>query len=357
MIVEQERQELKDYQVDDGMIFELTGRKPDERWFVPHGEKCALVADAQAQAPKALDTLISQHLRYVYKNYVLVEEIRERPDLDAAEVMDIGYLAIIESVMRANPESPDLSTELARDIGGFMDKLLMETKLLPSISDTENPVASRMVYRPRNNADFVDAVDPIDPHNINETLRSQDRSQALESIENEAWPELARKFLANLIEKLSQPEARAISLLFGLDGEGERTHAEIAKLLNVSSGKADKIKYQAEEKLRALGATPGASLCREPGVFDENTNMGLLRDPVLALQKWVAEAAQQYKEVDEAMAIAQSRRPGAERPSTKATSRSDPIQPEPSLARRVWTPEQTAKQAAWLREIAAKKEH
>ncbi len=263
-------QKPKGYQANDQAILELTGIEPDERHFIPLTEQRLLLKDAQdphLEGSEAVEILISQHLRQVY-TYVEMDAVKSRLDLDDAEVMQIGYLAIIEAAMEANPDGKQVNSNLVNSIGRHMGKLLIGSKLLPNISDFGNAL-----QLPKEEEDFADNIQPMEPEKAAEqSLSVQDRTIPVPSIENEVWPRLAGLTIRECLENLSYREEELMKMLFGLESKNgeEKTLNEAGQTFSVSTERVRQIR---ETTLRVLRRDARGYL--DPNILDGHINEGL----------------------------------------------------------------------------------
>jgi RNA polymerase sigma factor (sigma-70 family) len=261
-----------DYKANDDYILQLTRLTPRKSWSMSETEQHRLVGEIQAGSPEAMQTLISQRLRWIYGFAQEHPELQERHDLELADIMQIGCLAVIEAAYRITVNDDQTTrSKLYLAIPLDMGTQLAQSKLVPTISKSNEAepvyfVDGRDEYRHR----VLDLATSVED-GVLELLLSELRYQP-EQTSHERAQDIYDDRVVPLLEQLSHRQRQIIEMRYGIDRERPLLLSEVARHFNVTKQLIQKAQKEALIELQTSDL-----LKDEPasGLDDDTTNYGL----------------------------------------------------------------------------------
>lgn len=180
------------------------------------------------------------------------EELDQRFDIEQEDIMQIGVLAVLESLERIDANH-EYMNEYVYMTGGVI-KNIAKTKLIPSIriggylpvySASHNDFSEEAV-----NDRIKDRAEPIGLIAELEPLIAPGRAEDWPKLEIQDDTEL-EVAIAEAMTFLTARERTIVEMFYGLNGTAERQPSEIASELGITYGNAKVIKHRAIKKLRA----------------------------------------------------------------------------------------------------------
>lgn len=248
----------------DQYIFELTGIQPDPRYHIPLEETRQLVRDTQVGDTEAMERLIARRLVWIYESYATRDELKERYDLEPADIMQIGSLATIEAAKTINADTPVINELLHNKTPYIMGRLIVQAKLLPTI--TENGHKVKRAFEEDEKARMIDKIVAIGDGSDVATLIARDRSVTVPSPHELAERRIAQTIIRNHLGALPPREKSIIEARFGLgrfspeeeeradapDTFGSMTLQEVGENMKIYRSRIWQIQILAQTKLGVL---------------------------------------------------------------------------------------------------------
>lgn len=227
----------------DERIFEMTGVRPDPRYFMPLDETVGLIKSVQSGDPEAMQALAASKLAWVYDKFAQKPEVAARLDYEMEDLLQLGALATIEGAYKVkldSPTSPDL--QLRNNIVRVMHRTMMQGKLAPSV----NPTNGVKVYEAQGGEEYklADTAECVGEPKLSELIES-DRTAEPSTIE------IREVNLPSLLKVLNAKELATIKRLFGLESE-EKSLREVGRELGISGERVRQIKEVALNKMEVF---------------------------------------------------------------------------------------------------------
>lgn len=231
----------------DQHILEMTGIRPHPG-NVPAEETRRLIQGIHDGDPNAMENLIASRLTWAYDKFAQLEEVQRRSDLSLEDIMQIGSLATIEAALKLNPDGLNIDEVLQNKVPYEMGKLIVRSKLLPSVSENGPKIANAKY--PSDRSRMIDEASPVGDEKkvaeqgvLHESLIDTD-------MEEEAMTNIAYERLWEAVWSLDDDRQReVIAHSFGLVG-APMSHGAIGKKLNVSGQTIRRVEAAALALLR-----------------------------------------------------------------------------------------------------------
>lgn len=234
------------YNETSEQIFKLTGIKPDERYHIPVEEQRLIIEDVQAGDPAAMETLISQRLRWMYEKFLPKPEIQERFDLEPEDVMQLGALAVIEAAKKVDPNSKNVSSDLRRQTATILGNLVMEEKLVPSVTEDENSRASYNAAKDESR--MTDSVDLLPDSELIAAIE-EDRTAVPQSVEREVFEKEIEISLKEALKYIHPRHREVLEQRFGITTQHPQTLDGVGRKINVTRETVRRIENDALKRL------------------------------------------------------------------------------------------------------------
>jgi RNA polymerase sigma factor (sigma-70 family) len=206
----------------DRQIIDAIGIEPDPRYFIPKEEIRELIRGTKAGDAEAMERLVATRLHWIYDTYTSMTEVRERRDLDVADIMQMGALATLEAGRSIDDESPIANTLLHSKIPPIMGALLVKSKLVPTITGEGIKIQQMKLIGQSERA--IDNVAPIGNHDDVMGVTVEDRSAMPAEPDEIVERTVDREIVTHALEDLTPLQRYVVEARFGL---GEFSSEEI----------------------------------------------------------------------------------------------------------------------------------
>lgn len=224
-------------------IIELTGIEP-RTGNVPLEETARLVGAVQAGDMAAAEALIATRLMWMHDKYAQREVIKQRYDLELADILSVGSLATVIAAQRIDSQSPIIGDLFHNLVPRLMDEIIVDGKLVPSVADE----GSRIVRSAKLHPDrVIDDIEPVEPDELH-ALMEEDRTVAAATTEDEAIKHLAEDAMTKALQGLNERERHVIESWLGIDCD-RMDLSELASTYHVTKSYIHQIKDRALAKL------------------------------------------------------------------------------------------------------------
>jgi hypothetical protein len=250
---------------------------PDPRHKIPVEETKELVAGTKAGDSLSMERLIATRLRWLY-DFAAREDLQTRHDLELADIMQIGCLAVIDVAQTISLDKKvDISTRFHIDVKLRAENIIMRSKLVPSVGSY-----GKTVYRPGSVPAEEVLRDPAEATDLGTLGKYIERSSDIgaelpESVENEVMDaaEPDHELIDLLLSFLKDRNSLVVSMYRGLTGI---TSEDVGKRFGISGERVRQITDSSINKLWRFYSL-SYQLLRQRQVFPKDlTNKGLVPD-------------------------------------------------------------------------------
>jgi hypothetical protein len=242
----------------------LTGVEVDPRSDrhngVPLEDMKQMVIGVQVGDKEAMQALIATRLAWAHDSYAQKEVVRQRSDLEIGDILLACALATIKVAQRPTLDinNPRLGPDLRSNISCLMDEILIEGKLLPSVSNSNSRVV-RGSNGGRNRERIADRMIPVGDGADVLKLAAEADSTAQADPENTVFTSERRRVLARAISGLSYRKRLCLEVWLGNNDntlQGPMTFAGAGRQLGITRARAHQLKDKAIEDLAATLSGP-----------------------------------------------------------------------------------------------------
>lgn len=235
------------------------------------------IEDARAADPKeaaeAKQALIESRIDYIYRTFIENEDVHRRFDLEPADILQVGCLAILEAAGKTDLDRPDPLRDFNLHIPRETGRLIMQSKLIPSVTEIGKPTYT--LQSSGKTGVLKEPVVPV-PAKRMAALVKRYSDAPPESVENEIFKSRSyqRQSVEEVLDFIDWEDAIVLNSLYRFTGSKLGSIRTVGRWLDRSH---QGVLYARDRALRDLFSlnSPESIDALHDLIDDDQTNYGL----------------------------------------------------------------------------------